>query len=173
MFSIFGLSMNSCGFPHYTISPREKAVNKALARNAKILAKKYHMNPVGNTVAMPGGDIQYLELEFQIHGPLSKNEIRKVLINSAHDFLADLNSDSELCSYLKNHSFSLKEIGLGLFLTDFSGRGLKDPEIGIAKISKGKLEYYKCDSVDMSVNGMIETQESYKTAIQILENGDS
>lgn len=133
--SFFGKSMK------YEIPPDEKAVNAVMARNSKALAKKYHMRPFGISVAMPGGDIQFLELEFQTCGPLSKHEIRKILINSAHDFLMDINSDSELCSYLKNHSLTIKDIGIALFLIDSSGRGLRDPHIGIAGISRGELEY--------------------------------
>lgn len=72
---------------------------------------------------------------------LSKKEIRQLLINSAHDFLADINSDAELCSYLKNHSLTIKDIGIGLFLIDSTGRGLNDPDIGIAEISRGVLRY--------------------------------
>ncbi len=125
----------------YEIPPDEKAVNAVMARNSKALAKKYHMRPFGISVAMPGGDIQFLELEFQICGPLSKDEIRKILIDAVHDFLADINSDSELCSYLKNHSLTIKDIGITLFLIDASGRDLDDPNLGIVGISRGELEY--------------------------------
>lgn len=54
---IFGFGMNSCGLPQHTISPREKAVNKAMGRNSKMLANKYSMRPSSVTVAMPGGGI--------------------------------------------------------------------------------------------------------------------
>jgi hypothetical protein len=36
-----------------------------MARNSKSLARKYNMRPFGITVAMPGGDIRYIELEFK------------------------------------------------------------------------------------------------------------
>lgn len=42
---------------------------------------------------------------------------------------------------LKNHLLTIKDIGITLFLIDSSGRDLDDPNIGIAKISKGELEY--------------------------------
>lgn len=125
----------------YEIPSDEKAVSKAMARNSQVLAKKYNMRPFGVSVAMPEGDIQFLELEFQICGPLSKEQIRKILIEAAHGFLADINADSNLCAYLKNHSLTIKDIGITLFLIDASGRGLRDPNISIAKIIKGELEY--------------------------------
>ncbi len=125
----------------YEISPAEKSVNAAMARNSKTLAKKYHMRPFAISVAMPVGNIKYLELKFQAYGPLLKEEIRKLLVDSAKDFLSDINADSELCFYLKNHSLTMNDIGITLFLIDSSGRDLDDPYIGIAKISKGELTY--------------------------------
>jgi hypothetical protein len=160
----------------YEIPPNEKAVNTVMARNSKALAKKYHMRPFGVTVAMPGGDIQYLELEFQIFGPLLKPEIRKILIHAAHDFLEDINSDSALCFYLKNHSLTIKDIGITLFLIDPSGIGLRDPHIGIAKVLKGKLEYaILIDTYDEELKLDIpqfisKSGETYEEALQILNN---
>lgn len=147
-----------------------------MARNAKALAKKYCARPVGITVAMPGGNIQYLELEFQIDGPLSRSEIRKILIKLAHDFLADINSDVQLCSYLRNNSLTIKEIGIGLFLVDLSGRGLRDPAIGIADISKGELEYdilvetYDVDFKKNIPSFKSKYRESYEEAVKILSD---
>jgi hypothetical protein len=159
----------------YEIPPDEKAVNAVMARNSESLAKKYHMRPFALTVAMPGGDIQYLELEFQIYGPLSKQELRKILINAAHDFLEDINSDSALCFYLKNHSLTIKDIGITLFLIDCSGKDLDDPHIGIAKILKGELEYdILIDTYDEELKLNIpqiksKCTETYVEALNILK----
>ena len=97
------LFLIGCRSTNYEVPPNEKAVNRVVGRNSKALAKKYCMRPFAITVAMPSGDIKYLELEFQIRGPLTKQELRKILIDSAHDFLTDINTDLELCSYLKNN----------------------------------------------------------------------
>ena len=133
--------MCGCRASAYRISSREEAVNKAMGRNSRMLAKKYCMRPLSVTVAMPGGDIRYLELEFQIQGPFSKMDVRKVLLDIVHDFLADLNADTDLCSYLKNHSFTIKDIGITLFIINEKGYRFIDPNIGVASISKGNLEY--------------------------------
>lgn len=138
--------MGGCRTPTYGISPREKAVNHAMGRNSKRLAKKYCLRPLSITVAMPGGDIRYLELEFQIQGPFSKIEARKVLLDIAHDFLTDLNADAELCSYLKNHSFTIKNIGITLFIINEKGYRFIDPDLGVASILKGTLQYKTMDT---------------------------
>ena len=170
MLLIFGFIMNSCASPQYTISPREKAVNKAMGRNSKMLANKYGMRPSSATVAMPGGDIQYLELAFQICGPLSKSEIRQILLDSSHNFISDLNSDIELRAFFKKSCFTIEDVGVGLFLIDSSRRELKAPHIGMASIRRGELTYYRCDPKDISINGMIGTSESYEEAIKKLND---
>lgn len=160
----------------YEIPPDEKAVNAVMARNSTSIAEKYHMRPIAITVAMPGGDIRYLELEFQIVGPLSKEQIRKILIDSAHDFLSDINADSNLCIYLKNHSLTIKDIGITLFLIDSLGRGLRDPNISIAEISKGKLEYdVLVDVYDEELKRNIpqfksKSRETYEEALNTLNS---
>lgn len=170
--SLFNSILIGCS--KYEISPSEKAVNKVMARNSKMLANKYHMKPIGISVSMPGGDIRSLELEFKIYGPLSKDEIRAILIGAAHDFLADINSDSELCSYLKNHALSINDIGIVLYFIDVSGRDLDDPNIGIAEISKGELRYSVLVTIhDTVINKDIPQfkstyKESYKEALNIL-----
>lgn len=172
---LISLFLIGCGSKNYEVPPNEKAVNRVVGRNSKALAKKYCMRPFAITVAMPGGDIKYLELEFQIHGPLSKQELRKILTNSAHDFLTDINADLELCSYLKNNHMAIKDIGIRLFLIDSTGLGLYEPHITIASISKGELEYeimaLKYDTVIKMEIPYIKSvsTETYEEAINALK----
>jgi hypothetical protein len=177
----FTLLFTSCNFTikgaqKYQISDRERAVNQAMERNTKILSEKYKMHPFGITVAMPGGNIQYLELAFQICGPLSQDFIRKKLIDAAHDFLADINSDQKLCLYLKNNCFNIYQIGITLFLIDSNGMPIRDPEIGIASIEKGKLIYdKKAEKYDDYLKRNISFYsssytESYEKALKILNS---
>lgn len=169
--------MGGCRASTYRISPKEEAVNKAIGRNSKMLAKKYCMRPLSVTVAMPGGDIRYLALEFQIQGPFSKMEVRKVLLDITHDFLANLNADAELCSYLKNHSFTIKDIGITLFIINEKGYRFIDPDIGVASISKGTLQYKTMDTkYDEVVKRELPffksiTSETYEEALDSIKCG--
>lgn len=170
------LLLNGCESTKYEVPPSEKAVNRAVGRNSKVLAKKYCMRPFAITVAMPGGDIKYLELEFQIRGPLSINEMRKILINSAHDFLIDINADLELCSYLNNNQMGIKDIGIKIFLIDSAGIDLNEPHISIASIKKGELEYKvtalkydKVIKIDIPYITSVST-ETYEEAINALKS---
>lgn len=160
----------SCTGQKYYISDREKAVNRQMGLSAKILSKKHNMRPCATTVAMPGGNIKYLELEFDIDGPLRQNIIRKTLINSVHDFLDNINNDKELCRYLKNGYMDISEVGITLFIRDANGYLIYEPEIGIASINKGTLEYIQDDPTEISIKGLKATKESYEEAIEILRS---
>lgn len=135
LFGVFGKKIE------YQISDREVVVNRQLAYSAEMLAKKYNIYPCATSVAMPEGDIQYLELEFNARGPLSQSVIRELLINSIHDFLENINNDKELCSYLKNRYLDISEVGIGLFFLDANRKAIGRPNIGVASIDRGELEY--------------------------------
>lgn len=155
----------------YEISPREKAVNAAVGYNIKFIKDKYKLIPFGTTIAMPEGDIQYLELKFQIYGPLSKDIIRKMLIEVANDFLTNLNQDIQLCAFLDKDKLDIKEIGIEFFLIDKCGRGLDHPNIAIASISKGKLEFLTLANNEENFRDFVsEEQESFEEALQILQS---
>src|SRR5947199_176998 len=81
-----------------------------------------------------------LELKFDMLGPLPQDTIRKILLNNVHDFLNNINSDSELCPYLKNGNMNICDVGITLFFHDTKGYHIHEPEIGIASISKGEVE---------------------------------
>jgi hypothetical protein len=154
----------------YEIPVCEKAVNKQMGYSAKMLSQKYNIRPCAVTVAMPECDIQYLELKFDMLGPLPQDNIRKVLINSVHDFLNNINNDRELCSFLTNGHLDISEVGITLFFSDANRYHINQPEIGIASIRKGELEYTRCDPNDISINGMTSITETYEKALQILRS---
>lgn len=154
----------------YEIPACEKAVNKQMGYSAKMLSKKYNIRPCATTVAMPECDIQYLELKFDVLGPLPQDTIRKILINSIHDFLNNINNDQELCSYLPKGNLDISEVGITLFFSDANRYPINQPEIGIASIRKGELGYTRCDPNDVSIKGMTSTTETYEQALQILQS---
>ncbi|MGK5595557.1 MAG: hypothetical protein ACSNEK_09425, partial [Parachlamydiaceae bacterium] len=65
----------SAKLPH---SRGEELVDKTLAKGAKIIKKKYGLRPAGLGASMPGGPIRKLNLAFQVKGPLSKDELRRL-----------------------------------------------------------------------------------------------
>jgi len=151
------------------ITDREKAVNKQIEYSARTISDKYQIRPCATCVAMPNGDIQYLELKFDVIGPLSQEEIRKMLICSVHDFLNNINTDMELCSYLKKGYLDISEVGIGVFFNDSTGYPIENKiDIDMASIRKGVLRYCRSDPNEISINGVEITEESYQEALFLL-----
>ncbi|PJD93785.1 MAG: hypothetical protein CK425_12410 [Parachlamydia sp.] len=150
-----------------TINGNEEAVNDLLYRIAHSFEKKYKVNTIATNVAMPRGIVKLLGLDFQVRGPLSKEEIRKILIALSQDFLVSVNSDEAIKPYLENYPFEIKNIEITLFFMDSRNIRLNDPYLGIAGISRGKLDYQILITTDIpSIKS--EFDESYEEALQAL-----
>jgi hypothetical protein len=146
---------------------RGQIVNDLLYRTANSFEKKYKINAIATTISMPGGAVKLLGLDFQVRGPLSKEEIRKILIDLAQDFVVSVNSDEAIKPYLENYPFEIKNIEITLFFMDSRNIRLNDPYIGIAGISRGKLDYQILITTDIpSIKS--EFDESYEEALQAL-----
>lgn len=131
------------------------------------LVKRYSMRVVGRT----GGMIDYvnvLGLSFQIHGPLTKDKLREILVDCVEEFLSQINSDEKLRPFLKNYPFTPKEINIAIFVVDDTGRKIYDPSITVASAYHGKIWY---DTVDINDNFGYKssTEEDYKTARKIVQ----
>lgn len=137
-------------------------MNNLLAQAAKDFKKKYKMLPVATNIAMLRGIIKLLGLDFQVQGPLSKDEIRKILINISQEFILKINSIEELKKLLQNYPFEIENIDITLFIIDSNGKGLDAPHIGIAGIKKGRLNYWSFIRKDNIPKIEEESIESYK-----------
>jgi hypothetical protein len=147
----------------------EQAVNSLMGKIARSFKQKYNMRACGLAVAMPRGVVKELGLDFRIYGPLSRDEIRKVLVRSVQEFLLLVNSDEAVKPYLENYPFTFKNVDISLFLNGFNGNGLDDPHIGIAGISKGKLDYEILITTDIPTTKS-RFVETYEEALKALEN---
>lgn len=150
----------------YSMPESEEVVNKLLSEIAITCEKKYKIKTVGTNVSMPGGDVRLLGLDFQVRGPLSKEEIRKILLDLAHDFLEVVNSDEWVKPYLTNYPFEIKNIEIALFINDSKGQRLDDPYIGIAQIFCNCFEYLTLITTDIS-SIQSKFKETYEEALKL------
>lgn len=174
LFSFFVFFIITTGFTLFKnsnnqIPDDEKVVNELLKHTALQLQKKYKMNPIATSVAMPEGVIKLLGLDFQICGPLNKEEIRKILIDSAHELLTNINTNTKIKSYLANYPFTIKDVEINLFIVDANRREIKHPAIGIAGITRGELDYLTLFYTDIP-NKVTECTESYEEAVALVKN---
>ncbi|MBS0621347.1 MAG: hypothetical protein JSR80_00070 [Verrucomicrobia bacterium] len=135
-----------------------EAVNRGIEHHVEKLSQKYHLHPLEI-------DAENLELKFQIHGPLSKSEIRRVLINLHRDCLENMDADAELSELMKNNPLI---VSISLFPVDASGKGLYDPNIGRASISQGTLSYWIIEAAEQQ-SVQPESEESYADALSALD----
>jgi hypothetical protein len=132
------------------------------------LKKKYEINTIATTISMPGGIVKLLGLDFQMLGPLSKEEIRKMLITLEEDFLVFVNSDEAIKPHLNNYPFRIENIEITLFFIDSKRMELLDPNIGIAEVSGGSLEYKILSRTEGFLSIKSTSKESYEEALQAL-----
>ena len=149
------------------LSQEEKLVNDILGRTAKIIKKKYGVNPSGEGAAMPDGIISQLTLTFDTSNQLSQETLRKLLVECAQELVAQAKL-TNVEKFLENPPFEIKNVQIIIYNNDKYGRDLKDPEISTAEISNGLLIYRTKDPDD---NFKIKNQfkETYNEAIEILQ----
>jgi hypothetical protein len=166
------MSFNKFNMPDdYQISPTEKTVNSLLDKNAKFLSKKYKMRAIATNVAMPGDVVKILGLHFQIQGPLTKNELRKLLINMAKDFISTINENKDIYQSLEHNPFDIKALDITLFLIDSNSIDIEHPHIGTASIKYGVLTYKTYITTDIP-ELLCREDETYDEALKKLQESN-
>jgi hypothetical protein len=150
-------------------SLEEKLVNEILFSTGEAIEKKYKIKVVGDGAAMPGGDIRELSLIFNTKKRLSKQSLRKLLVECSDELLNQINSNLEIRPFLNVYPFTEKNIEIVIFNHDQNGRGLTDPEISSAEISRGLLIYRTVDPAD-SFKYKNEFEETLEQALKDLKN---
>ncbi len=161
-----GFIMTSSTQEHHP-SKGEQLVNSLLAKTAKIIKDKYNVKPSGVGVAMPGGPVQEVTLCFDTNHPYTKEQLRELLIKSSAELLVQVNENKEIHEFLKERSFTIKNIEIIIYNHDENGFGLIDPQISVANISQGRLNYSTIDPED-SFKYKNEYEESYEEALKAL-----
>lgn len=149
------------------VSPQYVALaGKIRYEVAKKLAKEFHMEPVGE-----GGSfydcVRELFLAFEIQGPLTKDQLRNILVYSVEECLSAVNNNEEIRPYLIVYPFTPQEIEIVLYVKGKRGGDIYDPDIGVASERQGKLEYMITDKTDTFKYKLTDT-ESYEDALKIV-----
>jgi hypothetical protein len=167
------LSCSACGSTQQHPSAAEKAADNAVDAIEEILSKKYHMKAIGVTFSMPRGIIKKLGIDFNIRGPLSKEQLRAILINMTQDFVNYVNVDQKIQLHLEHRPFTFKNVEITLFLISSGDHEIEHPNIGIAEISKGELTYITVININEMPHYETEEYESYEEALKIVQERSS
>ncbi|MDF2549820.1 MAG: hypothetical protein K0S07_887, partial [Chlamydiales bacterium] len=149
---------------------RNKQVADVLKESVEILEKKYEIRAIGSGIGMPGGNLSFLGLSFQVYRELEKEEIRFLLVNAAQDFLKVINRKKELTPCMTDIPFTVKNIGINLFFKEGNGKTLNHPAIGCASLEEPGILSYETLDVDDFLRTVTDEEESFEDAIKALEN---
>jgi hypothetical protein len=144
--------------PRYVVLAEEIQYEVAIK-----LAKKFQMVPIGEGGALCNC-VNRLFLAFNIRGPLSKDQLQNILVDSVEEFIVAVNSNEEIRPYLKVYPFTANEIELDLYVIDKRGKEIYGPDISTVSARKGKLIYTITDRND-SFKTKSNITESYEDAL--------
>ena len=150
------------------LSEEEKLVNNILDNTAKIIEKKYNIQPSGEGVAMPGGPIQEVTLCFDTKKQLSRKELRTLLVKSAQELLNQIIKNNDIQPFLINPPFTINNVEIIIYNNDRNGREVYDPEISTARISHGILTYRTVDPSD-TLKFKNQFKETYHESLKALQ----
>jgi len=142
-----------------------------LNKASKLIEKKYKLIPTGSGGKAFCGPITRFSLSFDINAPLSRNQLRNILVHSSKDFLAIVNTDKEVQPYLAQKPFALENIEVIIFNNDKSGREVFDPLIAVAKISDGILNF-RTEDPEKKIFIKNNYKETYEEALKIIQGSE-
>jgi hypothetical protein len=114
--------------------------NNISAQVQKTLSERYKMKILGVKSGL-ADCVNVLGLSFQVTGPLSKEELRIILVGSVEEFLTQINSNVQIRPFLKNFPFTAKQITITLFIKNKNGQNIYHPDISLAYASAGEVAF--------------------------------
>lgn len=153
----------------YQPSEASIQVDKVISCAEKNIEKKYKMKVCGTGIGMPGGIVEELGLAFHTDRTITKAELRILLINCAQILLHEVVSNIKIQPFLIKTPFTIKDVEIIIYNHDKNGRSSYDPDVSVASISGGVLEYRSIDP-DNPFNYKNIVEETYEEALKIYQN---
>ncbi len=157
----FSMKKNEC-------LPSSDLVHKIQSNTSNTIKTKYQIYPCGSGASMPEGVITSITLCFDTKSPFTKNQLRKILLETGELLLNNVLINDEIQIYLKEKPFTIKNIEIIIYNNDSNGGDVFDPEISVARISQGLLIYRTTD-VNAPLSYKYTYKESYEEALESLK----
>lgn len=161
----------SYGFPfvnnQYVPADYVVMANKITKQVADKISANYNLESIGVTSGL-ADCVNVLGLSFQIKGPVTKEFLRKILVDCVEEFLTLINGNERLRPFLKNYPFTANEIEIAIFVVDERGESIYHPEIGVANEFKGTITY-RTSEKDVLAGYKSKVVEDYDTALKIVK----
>jgi len=128
--------------------PAVKLVREIRGKAAEKIAKKYHLKHLGEGASMPNCVVRTIHLHFIAYRSLTRDETRKLLLDCAQDFLAEINTHPELAKYAPVFPFKMDNIEITIACQNTDGNDPYDPDIGFAAVRDGYFMYRTFEKSD-------------------------
>lgn len=149
-------------------SKAEIFIGETFSNAENNIKKKYpNIHTCGSGISMPGGPIRELTLCFQTKGPLTKEYLRKLLVECANELLNQINSHEDSQQFLIQYPFKIENVQIIIYNNGKNGENVFDPEICIASMTNGILTY-KTDDPETKYKFKNIFSETYEEALEIL-----
>ena len=151
-----------------TAKPSADAVRHKVIRNSiRNIEREYGIVCCGKGLSMPGGPLRSIGFSFQVLGPLTKNDIRKIIVGAANELITQAKYHS-IDEYLYEPPFGLGHVQINLFIASREGE-VYHPDIGVAGILDGVITYDTFDSTVEFPKEVEITKETYEEAVALLK----
>lgn len=149
--------------------PENVAVEEVINKTKIVLEQKYHIRSLDSGASMPNGNVKRFFLDFEIRGPVSKEYLRRILIDSANRLLSQINNNDKVQQFLVKQPFKIEDVDIIIYNNSLTGEEVYDPEISIAEIIGGVL-IFKTEEKSNPYGYENTYKETYEEALQKLQN---
>jgi hypothetical protein len=152
-------------------SEKAKMAHKAVYNAVKTLNNRNQLHYIGIVEAADKQHYKKIGLEFELFRVVSKDEARKILIDSAEELLKEINSSPQLQPYLQPSPFTIANIEISIYIRHPDGNLVYHPDLGILSLRRGIIRY-STDTPEMrhKYGFYTEEKESYEDALKIVQS---
>lgn len=163
------ISKSLFAFEEYDPAESSRIIGQFFKKMRSPFESKYDISPIGTTISMPEGELKLLGLSFEMYGPLTREELRVMLVDMAEEFLEEFRSNQRLISYMKEPYVALKNVEITFYLNGREGQSIIDPDISIASVHQGYLKYFT-SSISDCLPFACSYRETFEEAKRIVES---
>ncbi len=107
-----------------------------------------------------------LGIGFEVKGPLSREEGRRIIVDCAKELLKQINTNPDFKQFMHEYPFTTENMSkITLFVKDKDRRNLFYPEISVFTVYRGEVEY-KTNSPGYKYGYYTIESETWEEALQ-------
>ena len=150
------------------LKENERVAHSLMNRVTDILESRYQLHYVGFSEGGEEGKYSNIGLHFVRYGTLSKDEGRKMVIESVKELLNEINSDPKLQPFLLYKPFTAQNVSLDILIFTSDGKNVFYPDINIFSAVRGKIKFFT-KIPEREFGYFTEEEETFEEALRIVE----